>query len=458
MDRWIGAALDYIPRWLEYQMRLSEQPGLALAVAWRGQVVLEQAFGHADALRGVPLTPRHRFRVASHSKSFTAAGMLKLREQGRLKLDDRAGQYISGLDRRLAQSTIAQLLSHSAGLVRDGADSGHWQSRKPFPDAARLRADLQAAPIIDGSSRFKYSNHGYGLAGLVIEALTGEPYGDWIRREIVEPAGLAETLPDVPLPRGTPFARGHSGKLPLGRRVIFPGDMSTHAMAPATGFVSTAGDLARFFRQLSPGVRRSPISAASRREMVRAHWPVPHSSLGQSYGLGIISGKLGDWEWFGHGGAFQGYITRTAAVPAQELSVSVLTNASDGWAHPWLDGVLHILRCYARNGAPTRGLSDWSGRWWSVWGAIDLVPTARRVLVAMPGLANPLLDAGEIEITGRDRGRIALAGGFASHGEPVRRLRKGGKVAELWLAGGKLLDEKQMAREIESRYSASRSR
>ena len=92
MDKWLGHALDYIPRWIDHQMRLSEQPGVALAMTHKGRLVLERAFGEADAVKGVRLTPRHRFRVASHSKSFTSAGIMKLRERGKLKLDDAAGQ------------------------------------------------------------------------------------------------------------------------------------------------------------------------------------------------------------------------------------------------------------------------------------------------------------------------------------------------------------------------------
>ena len=69
MDEWLKPALDYIPQWLEYQMRESEQPGCVVATALKGQVVLEQAFGCADITNRMPLTPRHRFRVASHSKS-----------------------------------------------------------------------------------------------------------------------------------------------------------------------------------------------------------------------------------------------------------------------------------------------------------------------------------------------------------------------------------------------------
>src|SRR5260370_38631782 len=179
-------------RWNEYKKRQSEQPGCVIAVADHGKLVLEQAFGSADLDHGTALTPRHRFRVASHSKSFTSAGIMKLREAGRLHLDDMVGHYVGGLHRSIAEATIAQLLSHSAGLVRDGWDSGHWQDRRPFRSTEELKADLRAAPILEANTRFKYSNHGYGLAGLGIEAITGEPYRSWIQRGGVEAAGLDE--------------------------------------------------------------------------------------------------------------------------------------------------------------------------------------------------------------------------------------------------------------------------
>ncbi|HUN49836.1 MAG TPA: serine hydrolase domain-containing protein [Candidatus Sulfotelmatobacter sp.] len=455
MERWLGAALDYIPRWLEFQMRLSAQPGVALAIAHNGRIVLEQAHGHADLQRGRALTPRHRFRVASHSKSFTAAGIMRLRERGKLTLDDAIGRYVDGLHPKIAAATIAQLLSHSAGIVRDGADSGYWQDRRPFRNERELRAELAAAPTIEANTRFKYSNHGYGLAGLAIETITGEAYGPWIRREVIAPAGLEETLPDAPLRRGTPFARGHSGAVLLGHRVVFPGDMSTQALAPATGFVSTAADLARFFAQLVPTARGSLLSAASRREMVRRHWRNPHASVEGYYGLGIISGRLGDWDWFGHAGGFLGYITRSVALPEQALSIAVLTNAVDGWAHPWVDGVMHILRCFAANGAPPRRLKAWGGRWWSAWGASDLVPVAGKIFVATPAFANPFMDASEIVLSGRDSGLIKVAGGYANHGEPVRRRRtKSGRTIEVWLGSSKLLPAAALAEEMRSRYAA----
>ena len=453
MAEWLDPALQYIPRWLEYQMLESEQPGCVIAVVHDGRVVLERAFGHADLVGKVPLTPRHRFRVASHSKSFTAAGVMKLREQRKLGLDDRAGQYVQGLHPAVAEATIAQLLSHSAGIIRDGTDSGQWQDARPFLNEAELRADLAAAPIIEPNTRFKYSNHGYGLAGLVIEAVTREPYRGWIRREIIEPIGLDETDPDMPLAASAPVAHGHSSKLPLGRQVVVLGDNPTNALAPATGFVSTARDLARFFAQLDPAATGSVLSAASTREMVRPQWRYPHSTVERYYGLGVSTSKIEEWEWFGHGGAFQGFATRTAALPNRSLAVSLATNAVDGPADLWLDGVIHILAMFARHGAPKNEVRDWSRRWWTLWGAVDLVPMGDKIIVAVPSLPNSFTEASEISVSDKDTGHFTAAAGTARYGESVRRVRRpDGTISEVWFGGTRLLPEAEAAAELESRY------
>jgi CubicO group peptidase (beta-lactamase class C family) len=453
MDSWLKPALDYIPQWLEYQLRDTEQPGCVIAVVNKAQIVFERAFGYADLRIPVPLTPRHRFRAASHSKSFTAAGIMKLREEGELGLDDCIGQYVAGLHPEIAEVRIGQLLSHSAGIVRDGTDGGQWHDRRPFLSAVELRADLAAAPVIEANTRFKYSNHGYGLAGLVIEAVTGAPYRSWIKHAIIEPARLRETEPDMPVGGEVPIAHGHSAKLPLGRRVVIPGDNPANALASATGFVSTAQDLACWFAQLDPAAEDSILTVASRREMIRRQWRFPHSSLERYYGLGIMSGRIAEWEWFGHSGVFQGFASRTAVLPDPAIAVSLVTNGMDAPTDRWLEGVIQILASFAKHGAPTNEVHDWTGRWWTPWGAIDLVPMGRKVMIGVPSLPNPFTDASEISTSCQDRGRISLAAGFARHGEDVRRLRGGnGEVAELWLGDARFLPEPQLAAELEERY------
>ncbi len=453
MDAWLKAALEYIPEWLEHQIWQFEQPGCVIAVSHKGRLVLERAFGHADAIKRKKLTPRHRFRAASHSKSFAAAAILKLREHDRLRLDDPAGRYVEGLHPDVAQATLMQVLSHSAGLIRDGLDAGYFQDQRPYADEGELRAALAEPPVLPGSSQLKYSNYGYALIGLVIEAVTGEPYGTWLAREILAPAKLTETQPDAPVGRGIPFASGHSGKLPLNRRVIVPADNPTNAIASAGGLISTAGDLARFFASLDPKAGRSVLSPASRREMVRRQWHDPHAVQPTYYGLGIISGQVGDWDWFGHSGGFQGCLTRTFVLPGRDIAVSILTNAADGMSSAWCDGVIHILRAFEDGGAAKARTVDWTGRWWSLWGAVDLVPFADHVRIAAPGLLNPFAGTGTIEVTGRDQGIMRKSSAFASPGEGARLVRgRNGKVREVWLGAFKLQPKSRIVAELKRRY------
>jgi D-alanyl-D-alanine carboxypeptidase len=452
MIDWLEDAVRYAESWLDYQVRATELPGCVLAVSACGALVKERAFGVADLTTGEELTPRHRFRVASHSKTFTAAGVLKLHEAGRLHLDDPVSRYVRGLDEMTALTTIGQLLSHSSGLVRDGVDASFWQQRRPFLAEAELRAELAEPPTIEANTRFKYSNIGFGLLGLVIEAVTGESYTTWITREIVFPFALKETFPDVPVPDGVPIATGHGAKLPLGNKFIIEGGEPAKALASATGFVSTAADLARFFNALDSAAKESVLSVASRREMTRSQWVVPHIKDGRKYGLGVILGSVGERAWFGHAGAFPGFISRTSTIPEWSVTVSIVTNAIDGLANPWVEGVISIFDGFSRRGAAEGPVAAWAGRWWTIWGAVDLVPAGRKVLVAWPGRLDPFAEASELEVLSASEARIALGDGFGSHGEPVKRnFGPDGAPTRLKLGGAELVPEVALLEEIGSR-------
>lgn len=454
MAKWLPAALDYIPQWVGYQVRLHELPGVSIALALNGKTVLEAAFGSADLSTGEALTSAHQFRVASHSKTFTASGIMRLVEAGKLRLDDRAGEHVKGLHKSLARATVSQLLSHSAGVIRDGADGGQWADRRPFLDEGELREALADTPVLPANTRMKYSNHGFGLLGLIIAAVTGEAYGEWIAREVVAKAGLKHTWPDTPTPEMDLLSKGHGTKTLLGQRPIIPGDNPTNALASATGFVSTAAELARFFSQLDPAAKKSFLSVESRREMTRPHWRVADLSVETHYGLGTIQGKVGAWETVGHSGGFQGFLSQTAVLRGQGLTVCVLTNSMDGTPGLFLEGIVRILQAFAKHGLPSRKVADWSGRWWGgPWGPVDLVPMGETVLAAAPGLWNPFMDAGELAVGKGDEAVIGKASGFANHGEGARLVRnKAAKVVEVWLGASRFQTEKAAAKETRARY------
>lgn len=446
MTEWLPQALRYVEHWLAYQMRTTELPGCVIAIANGSELVFEHAFGVAELSTGEPLSPRHRFRVASHSKSFTASALMLLREHGRLRLDDPLGQYVPDLPKPLAAASIGQAMSHATGLVRDGSDCAHWDDLAPFPDRRRLREEMERPLVLSPGERMKYSNLGYGLLGLVIEAVTNEPFEVWISREVVTPAGLTETTPDFVAKTCEPFATGYSGKLPIGRRATASRNL-TNALMPAAGFVSTARDLVRFYSQLDPVAAKSILSPASRRDMTRRHWKSLNSSSEYYYGLGLVVGSVEGHDYFGHTGGFYGFQSRTSVVPSLGMTVSVLINAVDGPAEGWVDGVVHILDHFAKAGSPTAAVVDWNGRWWNAWGVVDLVPLGDLVLLAAPDSMTPFSDAPEITVSSCNLGWIKTASGFGSLGEQVvRTVDLGGKVTSITIAGEEHVPEAALVR------------
>ncbi|MDB5095058.1 MAG: beta-lactamase, partial [Candidatus Eremiobacteraeota bacterium] len=182
-------------------------PAAALAIAKDGRLVHARAFGYQDLAKTKPVTPMHRFRIASNSKPVTAVGVMLLVERGRVKLDDRAFDVLSDLsppssarvDPRLRTITIRQLLEHSAGFDSTKTD--------PQFDALRVAADALGRPTpathvdiirymmgqplaFDPGTKYLYSNLGYNILGRVIERVSGSPYEAFCQREVLAPAGI----------------------------------------------------------------------------------------------------------------------------------------------------------------------------------------------------------------------------------------------------------------------------
>ncbi|WP_429127799.1 serine hydrolase domain-containing protein [Ensifer sp. 4252] len=425
---------------MSYQMQQTALPGCVISVCHAGSVVFDCAFGVANLRTEEPLTPQHRFRVASHSKTFTAVGIMKLWEAGRLHLDDRIGSYVMGLHPQVADATIAELLSHGAGLMRDGRRAPHWQVAAPFFSSVDLAAELTQPPAIELNTQFKYSNLGFGLLGMAIEAITGETYNAWTAREVVSSLGLENTTPDlIDATSCHPLAAGHSGRLAKGRGAI-DGSHTTHALSAATGFVSTARDLAIFFASLSPSAKNSVLSVGSRREMLRPQRSIEHTNAALYYGYGLTIAEVDGHTIVGHRGAFPGFISRTVLVPEWDVSISVVTNAIDGPADDWAEGIVSIMHRFEEAGTPTERLKHWEGRWWTIWSAIDLVAVGDRVLVADPSTVRPFSYAAELAIVDHNHGTIALANGFHNEGEAVALELEGGAAVGLKLGAAEWVD------------------
>ena len=250
------------------------------------------------------------------------------------------------------------------------------------------------------------------------------------------------------------MAMGHSQEFPFGQRLLIPCDKPLDSTASAGGFVATAADVARFFSQLAPESRTSILTPASRREMGLRRWRDPVSNLEMHYGLGTMMGAAGPKEWFGHTGGLQGFISRTARFTASGMTITVLTNASDGLSWPWAEGIESILEFFKAHGAPGKREAAWAGRWWSLGGATDVVPMGKVVYIVGPSMFPPFDGATtQCVVTGKDKGTITRTSGFNSPGQDMRLVRnRKGKAVELWLGSGKMTSKQEMLAEMAGKY------
>jgi len=429
----VAAVLPYIDSWLAYRAWKLRVPGVQAAVYFDGETRFSKAYGFADVEQGVPLTTEHLFRIASHSKTFTATAVLQLFEAGRLRLDDTAGTFVPELvtaGSPVAAVTVRELLEHSAGVIRDGLDGDYWQHSRPFPDEAEL-----VAMIIDGGDKalpgegFNYTNIGYSLLGLIVAAVSGVSYNEYVAAEIVDRLGLENTGPELDVTRAGDYAAGYTGfHTSLVRRRV--DHVDTRAMAAATGFYGTADDLVRYFAAHLPGDTRL-LSDASKRLQQREHWQSDAAEPASAhYGLGMIIEKVDGHRIVGHSGGYPGHITRSFFDPAAGLVVSVMTNAVDGPATELSTGILRLIdaalvQSPALTLAPAVPRVDidsarFTGRFANMWGVLDVVQLGERLVSISPGSPNPLDGLDELEIVDESTLRIRKGNGFGSVGELMR--------------------------------------
>ncbi|TCC11518.1 serine hydrolase domain-containing protein [Kribbella soli] len=419
MTHSVTEALAYYDSWLAFNQRYQRVPGVQVAVYAEDAIAFSAAYGLADVENDVPLTEQHLFRIASHSKTFTGTAIFQLVEQGRLRLDDKVSQHVTEIvGTPVGERTVRELLAHAGGLTRDSLDANWWQLSTAFPDRDQLLAVLRDASsaVIAENERFKYSNIGYGLLGLVVEAASGTPYNSYVQTAIVDKLGLSGLGPELDPARLTEYAAGYSALAYADTRVPIE-HVDTRALASATGFFGNARDLVTYFSAHLPGDNRL-LSDKSKREMQHPLWTTGADEKAR-YGLGLAVNKVGDREVFGHGGGYPGHITRTLVDPEHRIVVSVLTNAIDGPASQFAEGLFRLLDLAESKDRGEGDLTRFTGRFANLWGVTDFVVIGGRLYATDPSGSNPAEEPQELEADG-DTLRVTGGNGYGSYGESYR--------------------------------------
>ncbi len=294
-------------------------PSIMGAVSRDDRVVWTCGAGEVD---GESPTPDTRYRIGSITKTFTAVLVLRLRDEGRLALEDTLDDHVPGTP--LGDRTIASLLAHTSGLQAE--TTGDWWERTQGGSVDELTASLTNDVVLHPADRVHhYSNLGYGLLGALVEHHRGHAWMDAITAELLEPLEMAQTSYGPVAPHASGFA------VHPWADVVLAEPSATHdagAMAPAGQLWASITDLARWGRFLA-GDTGDVLHTDTLEEMCEPlvvhdeEWTVGH-------GLGVQVLRRGDHRWVGHGGSMPGFLALVLADRDQRTAACVAANATSG--------------------------------------------------------------------------------------------------------------------------------
>jgi CubicO group peptidase (beta-lactamase class C family) len=263
-----------------------------------------------------------QYRIGSLTKTFVAVLVMRLRDEGRLGLADPLGKYLDAGQAKSA--TIAQLLSHTAGLASE--THGPWWERTPGDLRPELADILGPEPQRHPAGRvFHYSNPGYALLGALVGKLRGLAWHEVLQQEILEPLGMART---TTAPQ-SPYARGFAVHPWADVMQLEPAE-GTGLMAPAGELWSTAEDLCRFAAFLLDG-HDQVLASSTLAEMRTPAAPPGDSAWASGYGLGLQLFRRDDGRvLYGHSGSMPGFLATLCVSPDDGVAGIALANATSG--------------------------------------------------------------------------------------------------------------------------------
>lgn len=366
---------DALTRRLRREQSRQRLPSVAAAVVRDGQIRWSASAGHLNARSDGPLaTTATQYRIGSITKTFVAVEIMRLREAGRIELDTVVGDLLPELA-HLGPVTIAHLLTHTSGLQAE-TDTDWWERSDglAWSDLVASGIGQRFAP----STRYHYSNVGYGVLGEVVARLHGVPWTTAVSEQLLAPLGMQHTTA-----RPTSAAAPGLAVHPFADLVHVEPEFDGVAMAPAGQLWSSVDDLARWAIFLG-GDTAGLLSGDTLADMVRpvALNDVPTASWTSAHALGWQVWNVGGRRFAGHGGSMPGFLAGLRVDLESGDGVVVLTNATSGLG-TLADDLLALTREH-EPAEPTpwtvdaaqTGVLDLVGDWF--WGTVRFTVRATR--------------------------------------------------------------------------------
>ena len=310
--------------------------GVQVAVVKGRDTLVLRSYGSANIELGVPLTSDHVMRIGSLTKQFTAAAIMQLVEQGKVRLDDPISKYLANTPPAWSGVTVHHLLTHTSGtqsFTELTAARRQIDLMGPPPDSM-VQLMARSPMMFDPGTGFYYNNGGYYMLGLILEKASGRSYREYIA-QMVAPLGLERTrYCDVPplIPGRVAgynrAASGYTNAAYIDMSVPFAGG----------SLCSTARDLVKWADALASG---RVVQPATFRQMTT---PFRYESVRPStYGMGLVTDTLGGRPAVWHNGALNGFSASLLRIAADSLVVAVTTNTAGARATPMAHSIARAV-------------------------------------------------------------------------------------------------------------------
>ena len=317
------AALEEVAR---AELAETGTPGAAIAVIQGGRAIYGKGLGVANVETGAPVTPTTLFHIGSLTKLMTAAAVVSEAEAGRLELDQPVGGIVPGLAPKLSGLTLHQLLAQTSGLKETpGEDGLHGEEAL----GTYLRSLKDGDLLVPPGTAFSYSNNGYALAGLALEAASGKPYAEAMEKALFQPMGMLRTTLRPTVAMTYPLAVGHTAKEKEAPKVVRPVADDTR-LWPAGYAFTNLEDLSRFVIALLNGGRvngRQGMPPGAPAKLLAPHVEIPTNVFVRgAYGYGLFLQNDRGLRRAEHGGELPGYGAEIRLFPEKRVGVIVLVN------------------------------------------------------------------------------------------------------------------------------------
>ena len=325
------------------RIRSGDIPGAVVVVIKDGRDLFRKGYGYGNMDGQAPVNPDSTmFYLGSVTKPFTATAVMQLVEQGRLDLHADVNRYLTDFklpDTYPKPVTLAHLLTHTGGFDDKNIGYAALTADEAIPLGRYLATDMPPRVMPPGMVS-SYSNHGYGLAGYLVEQVSGMAYADYIERHIFQPLGMRQSMAHLPPPASTGhIAVGYDYDYRAGR--LNPAPLGYRNLPPAGSLCVTAADMARFMiAHLQDGRYGDHriLSEDTAREMRRRQFT--HHPRLPGVAFGFFERFRGHMRSLEHAGGYIGFSTYLALAPEEQLGVFVAINKTYGGSSQIVSGFL----------------------------------------------------------------------------------------------------------------------